>query len=244
MKLERPICFFDLESTGVDTEVAKIIQIAGIKIFPDGRREEKNILINPEMEIPIECVEVHGITDEMVKDKPTFRQYAQGIRDWFYGSDIGGFNSDSYDVNLLIAEMNRAGITFADWDLNLLDVMKLYRKLYPNTLSEIYKRLFGEELDGAHNALNDVIATEKILYEILPKELTTVKEIDGFLQEDRVRVDYAGKLYKDSEGVVRYNFGKDKDKSVKDNKGFGEWMLKQSFPSETKTKLKQILNEQ
>lgn len=106
-------------------------------------------------------MEIHGITDEMVKDKPTFRQYAQGIRDWFYGSDIGGFNSDSYDVNLLIAEMNRVGITFADWDLNLLDVMKLYRKLYPNTLSEIYKRLFGEELDGAHNALNDVIATEK-----------------------------------------------------------------------------------
>lgn len=242
LKLERPICFFDLESTSVDTEVARIVQIAGIKIFPDGKREEKNILINPEIKIPIECTEIHGITDEMVKDKPTFRQYAQGIKDWFYGSDIGGFNSDSYDVNLLIAEMDRAGITFADWDLNLLDVMKLYRKLYPNTLSEIFKRLFDEELDGAHNALNDVVATEKILYKILPEELTTVKEVDEFLQEDKFRVDYAGKLYKDLEGVVKYNFGKDKDKSVKAEPGFGRWMLNQSFSKDTKDKLKQILN--
>lgn len=243
MKLEKPICFFDLESTSTDTETARIVQIAGIKIFPDGKREEKNILINPEIPIPIECTEIHGITDEMVKDKPTFRQYAQGIKDWFYGSDIGGFNSDSYDVNLLIAEMDRAGITFADWDLSLLDVMKLYRKLYPNTLSEIYKRLFGEELDGAHNALNDVVATEKILYKILPEGLTTVREVDEFLQESKFRVDYAGKLYKDSEGVVRYNFGKDKDKSVKDNRGFGQWMLNQSFSKDTKNKLKELFEK-
>ena len=242
MKLERPICFFDLESTGTDTETARIVQIAGIKIFPDGKREEKNILINPEIKIPLEATEVHGITNEMVKDKPTFRQYAQGIRDWFYGSDIGGFNSDSYDVNLLIAEMDRVDVTFADWNLNLLDVMKLYRKLFPNSLSEIYKRLFGEELSGAHNALNDIITTEKILHKILPDDLITVKQIDEFLQEDKLRVDYAGKLYKDSDGVVRYNFGKDKDKSVKAEPGFGRWMLNQNFSKDTKDKLKQILN--
>ena len=242
MKLERPLIIFDLESTGVDTETARIVQFAAIKINVDGSREEKNVLINPETLIPLEATEVHGITDEMVKDAPVFSKYAKSIRAWFEGCDIGGFNSDSYDLNLILAEMDRAGISFADWDLNLVDVLKLYRNLYPNTLSAIYKRLFGEELEGAHNALTDVLATEKILLKILPEELGNSKEIDLYLQGEKQRVDFAGKLYKDSEGVVRYNFGKDINKSVKDNPGFASWMLNQSFSKDTKDKLKQILN--
>lgn len=241
MKLEKPIVFFDLESTGVDTEIDRIVQIAAIKVHPNGKREERNILINPTIPIPVEASEVHGITDDMVKDKPTFNQYAKSIRDFFFGCDIGGFNSDSYDLNLLLAEMARTDVEFADWDLNLVDVMKLYRQMFPNTLGEIYKRLFGEELDGAHNALIDIMATEKILDKILPENLTTVKEIDEFLQGDKMRVDFAGKLYKDKEGIVRYNFGKSKDKAVKEDKGFGNWMLGQSFPKDTKDKLKELL---
>lgn len=235
--------FFDLETTGVDTETAKIVQIAAIKVFPDGRRETKNLLVNPEVSIPLEAVAVHGITDEMVADKPPFRKYAKAIKEWFHGCDLGGFNSDSYDLNVLLAEMNRAEVEFADWEPNLVDVMKLYRKLFPNTLSDIYKRLFGEELDGAHDALKDVEATEKILLKILPPELGNSKEIDLYLQDEKFRVDFAGKLYRDADGVVRYNFGKDIGKSVKDEPGFGLWMLKQSFSKDTKDKLKQILNE-
>lgn len=242
MKLERPIVWFDLESTGVDTEQDRIIQIAAIKIKTNGEIEEKNILINPTIPIPLEASEVHGITDEMVKDKPTFKQYAQAMRDWFADCDLGGFNSDSYDVNLLMAEMDRAGVTFLDWEYNLVDVLKLYRQLFPNTLGEIYKRMFGKELDGAHNALNDIKGTKEIFEKICPEELTTSKEVDEFLQGEKKRVDIAGKLYKDSEGIVRYNFGKDVSKSVKENRGFADWMMKQSFSRDTKNKIKEILN--
>jgi DNA polymerase-3 subunit epsilon len=248
MKLEKPIIYFDIESTGIEVETARIIELACIKFNIDGTKNEKTILINPEIPIPKESSDVHNITDDMVKDKPTFRHYANSIKDFFVGCDLAGFNSDNYDVPLLSAEFERAGLSGIDWNPNLLDVLKLYRLLYPNTLSEVYQRLTGNILEGAHGAFTDINATKIIFDILLPKlkimtesEFETIFDIDNFLQGDRKRYDLAGKLYKDSEDIVRYNFGKDKDKSVKENKGFGQWMLNQSFPKETKEKLKQIL---
>lgn len=180
----------------------------------------------------------------MVKEKPIFKQYAQAVRDWFEGCDLAGFNSDNYDVPLLSAEFERAGLQGIDWNPSLLDILKLYRKLYPNTLSDVYKRLTGKELEGAHGAVVDIQGTKEIA-DILLKglEVKTVKDVDDFLQGDSKRFDLSGKLYKDTEGVVRYNFGKDKDKSVKDNPGFARWMLNQDFPRETKDKINQILKQ-
>lgn len=247
MKLKRPIITFDLESTSVDTETARIVQIAAIKRNVDGTKEEKNLLINPTIPIPPECTEIHGITDEMVKDAPTFKRVAQSMKTWFKDCDISGFNSDSYDIALISAEMDRAGVPFLDWELNLVDVMKLYRHFYPNKLTDIYKRFTGEDLEDAHNALSDVKASDVVLDYILKEHfetLPTPKELDELLQGSKIRVDFAGKLWQDSEGVVRYNFGKDKDKSVKENRGFGQWMLNQTFSKDTKIKLKQTLNEQ
>lgn len=248
MKLEKPIIFFDIESTGVEIDKDRIVELACIKYNPDGTQEEKTIRVNPEIPIPLGASEVHGITDEMVKDLPVFKQYASAIRKWFDGCDLAGFNSNNYDVPLLSAEFERSGLEGINWEPNLYDVMLLYRKLFPNTLSDVYKRLTGKELEGAHGAVVDILGTKEIADILLPMlieqsetPIETVKDIDEYLQGENKRFDLAGKLYKDEVGVVRYNFGKDKDKAVADNPGFGRWMLGQSFPQETKNKLKIII---
>ena len=247
MKLERPICFFDIESTGVETETARIIELACIKYNIDGTQEEKTIIVNPEIPIPLEASEVHGITDEDVKDKPVFRQYAQSVRNWFDGCDLAGFNSDSYDVPLLSAEFERAGLEGINWNPNLLDIIKLYRLLYPNTLSDVYKRLTGKELEGAHGAVADIKATKEIADILIPKlkestedTLETISDIDNFMQGEKKRFDLAGKMYVDADGVVKWNFSKNKDKAVLADLGFVNWFMGQGFPKESKDKIKEL----
>lgn len=239
--LKNPIIFFDLETTGVDTESSRIVEIACIKIMPNGDKEVKEYLINPSIPIPKEASDIHGITNDIVKDKPTFKQISASLRSWFQDCDLGGFNSNNYDIPLLSAELVRAGLEPINWNPNLLDAFSLYRYLFPNTLSDVYKRLTGKELEGAHGALADIEATIEIV-EKLNSENKSVDEIDIMLQGDNLRVDLAGKLYKCKEGIVRYAFGKDKDKSLKNEPGFARWMLNQSFPKETKDKINEILN--
>lgn len=249
MKLEKPIIYFDIESTGVETESARIVELACIKYNPDGTQEEKTIKVNPTVPIPLEASEVHGITDEMVKDLPTFKQYAQAIRNWFKDCDLAGFNSDNYDVPLLSAEFERAGLEGINWNPNLLDVIKLYRLLYPNTLSEIYKRLTGKELEGAHGAVVDITATKEIADLLIPKLKETTEEIletvggiDSFMQGDKKRFDLAGKMYMDTDGIVKWNFSKNKDKAVLADAGFVSWFNQQGFPQESKNKIKELQN--
>lgn len=249
MKLERDIIWVDFEATSTDTETARIVQIAATKIKTDGTKEVKETLINPEIEIPIESSEIHGITNEMIVDSPTFKQLSVSLREWFKNCDLGSFNGNSYDIPLLNAELVRAGLEPIDWEFNTFDARILYQRLFPNTLSDIYKRLTGKEMDGAHNAQVDVEATieigeillEKLRQENEEIEINSVKDLDLYLQDGKYRVDIAGKLYKDAEGVVRYNFGKSKDLAVKEDPGFGRWVLGQSFAKETKDKIKEIL---
>lgn len=247
MKLERPIIYFDIESTGVETETARIVELACIKYNVDGTQEEKTILVNPGVSISIEASEVHGITDEMIKDKPLFKQYAQYIRNWFDGCDLAGFNSDNYDIPLLSAEFERSGLEGINWNPNLLDIMKLYRLLYPNTLSDVYKRLTGKELEGAHGALVDILGTKEIADILIPKlqdlsetPLDYVKHIDEYMQGEKRRFDLAGKMYVDTDGVVKWNFSKNKDKAVLSDIGFVNWFIGQGFPQESKNKIKEL----
>lgn len=247
MKLEKPIVYFDIESTGVDTETDRIVELACIKYFPDGTQEEKSYIFNPEIPIPKEASDVHGITDDMVKDKPTFKQYARAMRAWFYDCDLAGFNSDNFDIPLLSAEFERAGANGIDWKPTLFDVMKLYRNLFPNTLSDVYKRLTGKELEGAHGALADIIATKvigDIIFPMLVEKsetlIETPKDVDEYLQGDKKRFDLSGKMYMDAEGVVRWNFSKNKDMPVLADGGFLGWFDKQNFPKESKDKIKEL----
>lgn len=246
MKLERPIITVDTESTGLDTNKDRIIQIAAIKRYPDGRKEEKEYLINPTIPISPEASEVHGIYDKDVVDKPTFKQLANAMREWFYGCDISGFNTDRFDCNILIAEMEREGLSFLDWDCFFVDTMKVYREFYPNTQEAIYERFFGEKLDNAHNALADCRASDRILEKLIKDNFEndpTPEEIDLLLQGDHLRVDIGGFLYKDLEGVVRWNFSKNKDLPIRKYDSFNDWFLKQDFPLESKNKLKQVIEK-
>jgi len=201
------------------------------------------MLINPTIPIDPQASEVHGIYDADVADKPTFKQIAKSLSEQLEGYDIGGYNSDSFDVNLLLSEMDRAGVEFSLEGKNFVDVFTLYRKLFPNTLGEVYKRLVGKELEGAHDALVDVRATKEILDIILPVELETAEQIDIFCQGDKARVDMGGKIYKDEEGY-KWSFSKNKDQLVTSDRGFANWVLNNDFPKQTKDIIRKIINNE
>lgn len=241
MKLQRPIIFFDLETTGVDVIIDKVIQIATLKIFPNGDIEEKDYLINPTIPIPKEASEVHGIYDEDVKDKPTFEKYAKNLFKYFEGCDIGGYNSNQFDIPLLIEEFNRCKLELDLTDINFLDVMKIESELNPRTLEAVYKRYTGNDLTDAHDALADVRGT----YEVFKKQveqlnLTSLKEVDKFSQGENERVDVAGKLC-NIEGEICWTFGKNKSRPVKNDISYAMWYLRQSVPSETAKIIKTLI---
>ena len=244
MKLSRPIVFFDLETTGIDINSSRIVQIACIKINLDGTTEEKNMLINPIVPIPKDSTDVHGITDEMVKDAPFFSQIAKALYSFFKDCDIAGYNSDNYDVPLLCEEFNRVSIIFLDWDYNLVDILKYERLLKPNKLADVYKRYTGKNLEGSHNAMNDIKATVEILFaQTEGKNEITPAEIDEFCQRNKKRFDVAGKAYINEQGEVCWNFGKNLNKPVLEDKNYLDWVLKSEFPSETLLKLNNLLKK-
>lgn len=241
MKINRPIVFFDLETTGVSVTKDRIVQIACIKIDLDGNKEEKKLLINPTIPIPKEASDVHGISDEMVKDAPLFKNISKALYFFFKDCDVAGYNSDSFDIPLLTEEFARVGINFLDWEYNLVDVLKHERLLHSNKLADVYKRYTGNDLDGAHDALNDVRATVEILFhQIEGKTEITPAEIDSLCQGENKRFDVAGKAYVDKEGVVRWTFGKNINQPVLQDSKYLEWVMNNDFPSESKNKLRTL----
>jgi DNA polymerase-3 subunit epsilon len=243
MKIIKPIIFFDLETTGLEISSARIVQIACIKINLDGSKEEKNILIKPLIPIPIEASNVHGITDEKVENAPYFSQIAKSLAEYFYGCDVAGYNSDRYDFPLLIEEFQRCNIEFPTWELNLVDVLKYERLLNPNTLSVVYEKYTGKKLEGSHDALNDVRATlEVLLHQLeLNQEVSTPEEIDLLCQSDKKRFDFSNKTYLNNDGIVCWSFGKNINNPVVEDMGYLQWVLKNDFPNELKTKIKNLI---
>ena len=244
MNITRPIVFFDLETTGLDLSTDRAVSIATLKIDMDGNTEEKKILINPEMEIPKEASEIHGITNEMVAEAPTFKQISKSLFSYFENCDIAGFNSDYYDVPLLMKEFNRCGIEFPTWELNLVDVLKFERMLNSNKLGEVYLRYTGKELEGAHDAMNDIKATFEILMcqlEKHGKNDLTPQEIDLMCQGERKRFDLSGKTYLNANGEVCWSIGKNANNPVTKDTAYLNWVLKSDFPEETKAKLRTLL---
>ena len=241
MIIKKPIIFFDVETTGVDVVNSRIVQIACIKIDLDGNKEEKSMLIKPLIPIPKDASDVHGITDEMVKEAPYFSQIANALFEYFKGCDIGGYNSDNYDIPLLIQEFERCNIEFPTWELNTVDVLKYERLLNPNTLEAVYERYTGNKLEGSHDALNDVRATlEVLLHQLKSNQEKTPEQIDLDCQGDKKRYDFGNKTYINKDGVVCWSFGKNLNKSVLEDMGYFEWVLKNEFPSELKNKLKKL----
>lgn len=246
LKLTRPICFFDLETTGVNVAKDRIVEIAVLKIHPNGNKESKSWLVNPEMEIPEEVIAVHGITNEKVANEPTFKELSKQIYKMIKDSDLGGFNSDRFDIPLLAEEMLRAGIDFDMKNMVSVDVQTIFHKMEKRTLSAAYKFYCNKELEAAHSAAADTNATYEVLLSQLdryPDLENNIKKLAEFSSHKRT-VDFAGFLIYDDEDQEIFSFGKHKGKKVLDvleqEPGYFSWLLNADFPLYTKKILTQI----
>ncbi len=240
LKLTRPIIFFDLETTGTNLQHDRIVELSYIKVFPDGRETEKTMRINPEMPIPAEATAVHHITDEDVADCPTLKQVAHSIVEAFTGCDIGGFNSNRFDVPLLVEELARVGIDFDCTRCRFVDVQTIFHKMEQRTLTAAYKFYCGKDLTEAHSASADTRAT----YEVLKAQLDRYPDLNNdipFLSEFSTQnhnVDLAGRIIYNSDKKEIFNFGKYKGQLVSEvfarDTGYYGWMMQGDFPANTK----------
>ncbi|MFT3901625.1 MAG: exonuclease domain-containing protein [Niabella sp.] len=245
LQITKPLAFIDLETTGVNLGSDRIVEIAIVKILPDGSKSVKRKLINPEMPIPKASSDVHGITDDMVKDAPTFAQVAQELKQILDGCDLGGYNSNRFDVPLLVEEFLRAGVAFDMKGRKLVDVQNIFHKMEQRTLSAAYRFYCNKTLEGAHSAEVDASATHEILVaqlERYPELGSTIESINKVIGED-VIVDFARRFVMDN-GVEVFNFGKYKGKPVADvlkaEPQYYDWMMRGDFPQHTKQKLTEI----
>ncbi len=253
IKLKKPIISFDIESTGINVAKDRIVEIAFVKISPDGSRETKLQRINPEMEIPAESIAIHGITNEDVKDSPTFKQVAKDFSKLIEGCDLAGFNSNKFDIPMLAEEFLRADV---DVDLKrhkAVDVQVIFHKMEQRTLSAAYKFYCKKDLENAHTAEADAVATFEILdaqiahYDDLGDDVDALSEFSSH----KKHIDFAGRIVTNEKDLPVFNFGKYKGKPVKDvlkkDPGYYGWMMKGDFPLYTKkvlTKIKlEIMND-
>lgn len=249
LKLTRPLVVFDIESTGVSPRKDRIIELAAIKLMPDGEEISKCWLMNPSVPIPPETTAIHGISDEIVKDCPTFADKAEEIFEFFRDCDLSGFNADRFDIPCLEEEFARVGMAFAPSARKHVDVQRIYHKKEPRDLSAAVRFYLGRNHDGAHGAEADTRATLEVLkaqmakYTDLPQ---TVEEMDEYLvPHDPLNADRAGTLrWKDGELTI--NFGKKKGESLKklllNEPNYLKWILKGDFDTEVRMIIKDLLD--
>lgn len=245
LQLTKPIAFIDLETTGVNLGTDRIIEIAIVKILTDGTKSVKRKLVNPGIPIPKLSTDVHGITDDMVKDAPLFKQVAHELKQMLDGCDFAGYNSNRFDIPLLMEEFLRAEIEFDMKGRRMIDVQQIFHKLEPRTLSAAYSFYCNKTLDGAHSAEVDATATYEILEAQIAKYSTLGNTVDSILKltgEDQI-VDFARRFIMEN-GVEVFNFGKYKGKPVADvlksEPQYYDWMMRGDFPQHTKQKLTEI----
>ena len=241
LKLSRPLVFFDLETTGVNIGTDRIVEISYYKVFPNGNAEGKTLRVNPGMPIPAEATAVHGITDEDVRDCPRFEQIAPEIAAVIADSDLAGYNSNYFDVPLLAEELLRAKVNVDLKQKKLVDAFQIFKKNEPRNLTAAYKFYCGKNLEDAHSAQADTMATYEVLlaqlerYEDVPD---TVEALDEYTRGQVQYADFAGRIAYDSEGVEIFNFGKHKGMRVRDifrrDPSYYAWLMNTDFPAYTK----------
>lgn len=241
LKLERPLVVFDIESTGVVPARDRIVELATLKIMPDGSSTSSCRRLNPEMAIPPSATAVHGIADADVADEPTFAMIAEHLAAYLDGCDLGGYNIITFDIPMLQAEFQRAGVPFSIEDRHLIDGYTIFCRLYPRTLSAAYSFFCGREHEGAHGAAADTAATWEVLKGQLAKhpELPRdVAELAAFSRNsDPDAIDSTRRFkFRDGEAVV--NFGKNAGRPLRDiaenDPGFLRWIIRSDFPEEVK----------
>ena len=247
LQILHPLAVIDLETTGIDLATDKIVEIAIVKLMPDGTIQRKRKLVNPQKPIPLVSSNVHGITDEMVKDAPAFKQIANEIKQFLNNCDLGGYNSNRFDIPMLVEEFLRAGLDFSMEGRKLIDVQKIFHTMEQRTLSAAYKFYCNKVLNNAHSAEADASATLEILHAQVvryPQLGLTIDTILNCIGEDDC-VDFARRMII-VDGVEIFNFGKHKGKAVaeilKIEPQYYDWMMKGDFPLNTKQKLTEIFN--
>ena len=247
LNLQKPLVIFDLKTTGLDIVKDRIIQISYIKVFPDGREERGNYLVNPEKPIPDVVVQLTGISNEDVQGQPTFKEIAQTINKIFADSDIAGYNSNHFDVPLLAEEFLRANIDFDFSKRNMIDVQTIYHKMERRNLAAAYKFYCGKNLEDAHSADADTRATYEVLKAQLDRYPSLQNDVD-FLSEfstQNKNVDFAGRIIYNDKNVEVFNFGKHKGCPVEEvfrtiDRGYYDWMMQGDFPQNTKNVITNI----
>lgn len=251
IQLKRPLCVFDLETTGIQITKDRIVQIAIIKINPDGSELEYNEIVNPEMEIPQEICEIHGITNEMVKQAHTLGELAPAIMEFIGDADLAGFNSNKFDIPVLVEELIRVGIDADFSNKAFVDIQNIFHKMEQRTLSAACLFYTGKPMENAHNALFDT----RVTWEILKAQLERYEQLEpdvNFLSNfsrnsSFEMVDYAGRLAKNEKGETIYNFGKHKGKTIQqvntNEPGYYGWMLEADFTNHTKLCLRKEMEK-
>lgn len=265
--ITRPLIFLDVESTGTDTANDRIIELCLIKVTKcdcpchgnvgimhiqaccnGGFKEEiKTKRFNPEMPIPESSTAIHGITDEMVKDEKPFRTYAKAIHELLQGSDIVGFNSNSFDLPMLNNEFTRSGITWNYSDHNLIDIGNVFKILNPRTLTAAVKQYLGKDHIDAHSAEQDTIATKDVFFAMVNEQQwdlnSDLKDLALYSNYDRPILDLNGKFSHDKEGNIILTFGKYRGEKAADHLDFVEWMVRANFPDDTLAICYKLLGE-
>ena len=246
LKLTKPIIFFDIESTGLDVVADRIVEISFLKVSPDGEEEVKTLRINPTIPIPAQTTEIHGIRDEDVADKPTFAESAMEILNFLKGCDLGGYNSNKFDIPMLAEEFARADVEIDLKKMKFIDVQVIFFKKEPRSLSAAYKFYCDQNLENAHSAETDVRATWEVLKSQMEKYNDLSETVEGLSEfsSNSKYVDFAGRIVYDKNGDELFNFGKHRGKKVIDvfqkESSYYSWMMKGDFPQYTKKVITRI----
>jgi DNA polymerase-3 subunit epsilon len=246
LDLKRPICFFDLETTGTNIAKDRIVEIAVLKVHPNGNKESRSWLVNPEMPIPQAATAIHGISDDKVAGEPTFKEISRDIQQMMQGCDLAGFNSNRFDIPLLAEELLRAELDFDMKNTVSVDVQTIFHKMEKRTLEAAYQFYCGKQLKEAHSAVADTQATYEVLLSQLeryPELENDVKSLAAFSAHSEF-VDFAGFIRRDEDGDPVFSFGKHKGQKVtrvlEAEPGYFGWILNADFPLYTKKVLTQI----
>lgn len=261
LNLKRPLAFFDLETTGINIGADRIVELSVIKLNPDGSEEVKTWRINPGMPIPLESSLVHGIYDEDVKDEPAFKEIAPLLAQFIDTSDLAGYNSNKFDIPMLMEEFLRAGVLFSLDNRHFVDVQNIFHQMEQRTLKAAYLFYCDKQIQNAHSAEADTRATMEVLLAQVARYENTewedkkgnrstpvVNDIEALHKFTNLNkpVDFAGRMVYNEQGQETFNFGKHKGKAVEDvlkaEPSYYSWMLQGDFPLYTKRKLEEIYN--
>lgn len=259
LNLKRPLAFFDLEATGVNVGADRIVEIAILKAMPDGTEQIKTMRINPEMPIPLASSLIHGIYDEDIVNEPTFKMVAKEIAEFIGDSDLAGYNSNKFDIPMLLEEFLRSGLDFNMAGRKFVDVQNIFHQMEQRTLKAAYKFYCGEEIINAHSAEADIKATYHVLLAQLDRykdktfedkqgntSTPVVNDVEALHQFTNLNnpVDFAGRMVYNENGEEVINFGKHKGKTVESifdtEPSYYAWMKQGDFPLYTKKKLDEI----